>query len=121
MPVDSGNAALGRAMARVGAHEIYHMLTGSTNHARSGIARAEHSRTELTEASFTFAKPEEDWLRAWVLRQIPHIATPDKSSDPQPAAVSVASMRVTHDPASAGASEPAEGTGSASSFSADAR
>lgn len=61
-----GDAALGRAMARVAAHEIYHMLTGSAAHARSGIARAEHSRAELTGSTFDFARPETEWLRAWV-------------------------------------------------------
>jgi hypothetical protein len=66
---DAGNVALGRAMARVGAHELYHMLTHSGAHARTGIARAEHSRAELTGASFDFARPDTDWLRAWVDKQ----------------------------------------------------
>jgi hypothetical protein len=59
------NAALGRAIARVSAHEIYHMLTGSEGHARRGIARASHSREELTAPTFSFAQKETDWLRAW--------------------------------------------------------
>jgi hypothetical protein len=63
------NAALGRAMARVSAHEIYHMLTGSETHAATGIARPAHSRAELTAQTFSFAKPETDWLRSWVERQ----------------------------------------------------
>ena len=65
---DSGNA-MGRAMARVVAHELYHMLTGSNVHARSGIARAEHSRDQLTAAAFLFAKPEIEWMRAWANSQ----------------------------------------------------
>lgn len=73
---DAGNAALGRAIARVSAHELYHMLTGSMTHARSGIARAEHSRAELTASSFTFARPEETWLRSWVERRM----APEKTS-----------------------------------------
>ncbi len=63
---ETGNAALGRAMARVVAHEIYHMLTGSGNHALTGIARAAHSRAELTAATFDFGRTETDWLRGWV-------------------------------------------------------
>ena len=59
------NAGLGRAIARVSAHEIYHMLTGSEGHARRGIARSSHSRAELTAPRFGFAQKETDWLRAW--------------------------------------------------------
>jgi len=62
------NARLGRAIARVGAHEIYHMLTGSEGHARWGIARARHSREELTAPAFAFAPRENNWLRAWVAK-----------------------------------------------------
>ena len=59
------DASLGRAIARVSAHEIYHMLTGSEGHARRGIARSSHSRAELTAPRFGFAQKETDWLRAW--------------------------------------------------------
>jgi hypothetical protein len=68
MAVEDKNAGLGRAMARVSAHEIYHMLTGSEGHARRGIARASHSRRELTAPTFEFAQEETDWLRAWVVK-----------------------------------------------------
>jgi len=69
MDAMSRNSALGRAMARVSAHEIYHMLTGSETHAATGIARPAHSRTELTAHTFSFAEAETEWLRAWVERQ----------------------------------------------------
>jgi|GEM_PF-652292 len=59
------NGIFGRAMARVVAHEIYHMLTGSAAHAKQGIARAAHSRQDLTARKFDFAKPETEWLREW--------------------------------------------------------
>jgi hypothetical protein len=62
------NASLGRAIARVSAHEIYHMLTRSEGHARRGIARSSHSRAELTAPRFGFAQKETDWLRAWVIK-----------------------------------------------------
>jgi hypothetical protein len=72
---DHANALLGRAIARVGAHEIYHMLTGSSLHALSGIARAEHSRKELLAASFAFARPEQQWLRSWAQKLKPPLRT----------------------------------------------
>lgn len=59
------NARFGRAVARVSAHEIYHMLTGSEEHAHRGIARAKHSREELTAPAFAFAREQTNWLRAW--------------------------------------------------------
>jgi hypothetical protein len=69
LDVRSRNSALGRAMARVSAHEIYHMLTGSETHAATGIARSTHSRAELTAQTFSFGRTEIDWLRGWVDRQ----------------------------------------------------
>jgi hypothetical protein len=60
--------ALGKAMGRVLSHEIYHILTASTSHGHSGVARAEHSRNELTAANFAFGKTETDWLRNWSAR-----------------------------------------------------
>jgi hypothetical protein len=69
MDAEASSAAMGRAMARVVAHELYHMLTGSNTHARNGIARAEHSRDQLTANSFLFAKPEIEWMRAWATNQ----------------------------------------------------
>ena len=60
-----GSLIMGRAMARVVAHELYHMLTGSTAHARSGIARAEYSRDDLTADEFLFCEKEVGWVRRW--------------------------------------------------------
>jgi hypothetical protein len=61
---------LGRALARVSAHEIYHMLAGVRTHDdRDGISQASHSRKDLTEAVFAFAAPENNWLHAWLERQ----------------------------------------------------
>jgi hypothetical protein len=77
---DRANAALGRAVARVGAHELYHMLTGSMLHASRGIARAEHSRAELVAVSFTFARPEQEWLRLWAYSVGSDASRPKKPS-----------------------------------------
>jgi len=71
IPAGDQAAALGRALARVSAHEIYHMLAGTETHARKGIFRAAHSRTDLTAATFSFAAPESSRLRAWLERQSP--------------------------------------------------
>ena len=39
--------AFGRAMARVVAHELYHMLAGTTAHTATGLAKASHSLEDL--------------------------------------------------------------------------
>jgi hypothetical protein len=76
MPAGDQVAALGRALARVSAHEIYHMLTGTETHSRKGIFRPAHSRTDLTAATFSFAAPENNWLRAWLKAQSPSPSEP---------------------------------------------
>jgi hypothetical protein len=44
----------GRAMARVVAHELYHVLTRSTEHARTGVARSCFSTSDLLTERFEF-------------------------------------------------------------------
>lgn len=44
----------GRAMARVVAHELYHVLMRSTEHARSGVARSCFSTGDLLSERFEF-------------------------------------------------------------------
>jgi hypothetical protein len=79
-------ATLGKAMARVLSHEIYHILTASPGHAHSGIARAEHSRAELTANTFAFGKMETDWLKVWSSRWKMAGAAPPVADDGQPVA-----------------------------------
>ena len=67
---ETRNTVFGKAVARVLAHEMYHMLTGSTRHAKQGIARASHSREELTAKTFDFSKTETEWLRNWRNRSL---------------------------------------------------
>ncbi len=70
MPPAWKTQMLGRALARVSAHEIYHMLAGVSKHDdRDGIFQTSHTRKDLTEAVFAFAAPENNWLHAWVERQ----------------------------------------------------
>lgn len=71
MPRDWKSGALGRALARVSAHEIYHMLAGVEEHGNRGIFQAGHSRADLTAPAFSFAAPENNWLHAWLERQKP--------------------------------------------------
>lgn len=47
-----GDAALGRVLGRVLAHELYHVFLGTMHHAASGIAKAIQSTDELTSADF---------------------------------------------------------------------
>jgi hypothetical protein len=44
----------GRAMARVVAHEFYHVLMGTREHGRSGIAKPEFTVADLLDEVFHF-------------------------------------------------------------------
>lgn len=54
----SGNAALGRALGRVLAHELYHVLLGTTHHSASGLAKAVQSTDDLRSDVFSFELSE---------------------------------------------------------------
>ena len=54
---------LGRAMARVLAHEIYHFLTNNTKHSSSGIAKPTYSAGELAAQSLRFEAAELEAIR----------------------------------------------------------
>jgi hypothetical protein len=55
---------LGRALARVLAHELYHVLTQSENHADSGVAKAALSIADLTDSRFEFDEEALDMIQA---------------------------------------------------------
>jgi hypothetical protein len=44
----------GRAMARLAAHEIYHVVIGSREHCRHGVAKASFSVNDLLQEGFDF-------------------------------------------------------------------
>ena len=44
----------GRAMARVIAHELYHVVTGSRDHAREGVAKPKFTVPDLLNEVFEF-------------------------------------------------------------------
>jgi hypothetical protein len=50
--------ALGLAMARVVAHEIYHILARTTSHAASGLAKASHNLKDLVSGTLSFGEGE---------------------------------------------------------------
>lgn len=54
---------LGRALGRVVAHEMYHMLASTTAHAEGGVARSFHTRKDLTAPEFHFTARETKMLR----------------------------------------------------------
>src|SRR5262249_13086397 len=45
-------SVLGRALARVIAHEIYHIVARTTDHQQNGVAKAVFSLRDLTAARF---------------------------------------------------------------------
>jgi len=54
----SQHQMMGKALGRVLAHELYHVLTGSSHHSPSGIAQAALSSAHLTRPTLTFTERE---------------------------------------------------------------
>ena len=54
------DAALGRALARVLSHELYHVLARTTEHTRTGIAKPSLSGADLVSAYLAFAPADLD-------------------------------------------------------------
>jgi hypothetical protein len=63
LPVPSRDAAYGRALARVLAHELYHFLANTKGHASGGLAKAAYSAEELLGQTFLFGRKEYECLR----------------------------------------------------------
>jgi len=62
------DAALGRAMGRVVAHEMYHIFAETEKHGSGGVARAYHKRRELLASEFAFDSRETRILRDYARR-----------------------------------------------------
>jgi hypothetical protein len=62
-PREERQPAFGRAIARVLAHELYHIFANTTRHGSWGVAKASYSVQELLAGSFLFEKKECDKLR----------------------------------------------------------
>lgn len=63
LPLPSREAAYGRAVARVLAHELYHFLANTKGHASGGLAKAAYSAEELLGETFRFGRKEYECLR----------------------------------------------------------
>ena len=64
LPEENRAAAYGRAIARVLAHELYHIFARTTKHSSWGVAKAAYNVRELLSTTFKFEKKESDLLRA---------------------------------------------------------
>ena len=65
LPTRDREAALGRAMGRVLAHELYHIFGETRKHAGRGVASAYHSREDLLAPEFNFREEESDMFRGF--------------------------------------------------------
>jgi len=70
LPEKGRPAAYGRAIARVVAHELYHIFAKTTKHGARGLGKAAYSAQELLRTRFEFEKRESDVLRAHHLRLV---------------------------------------------------
>jgi hypothetical protein len=68
---DDRDSILGRAIARVLAHEFYHMLMKTKGHSGCGIAKAYFTTGELTSDAFVFEERELKALRGRKKLQAP--------------------------------------------------
>lgn len=79
-PARFADAVFGRALGRVMAHEIFHILTGTLRHAKAGVAKETLTRSELTAERLGFEKGNLEAMRRKVLRpQTPSLAASDRS------------------------------------------
>lgn len=62
-PSREGDAIFGRALARVVAHELFHILSGSTHHGQHGVAKAAHSQEDLDQARFELSRADIRFLQ----------------------------------------------------------
>ncbi len=79
----SESQTMGKALGRVLAHELYHVLTGSSHHSHSGIAQAALSSAHLTSPTLTFTARELSLLtrRSYAVR---HAQQPVSSQSEEP-------------------------------------
>lgn len=65
-------AVLGRALGRVFAHELFHMMTGRAGHSRKGVFKAAQRREDLTSSRLEFEAGELEELRQLARRIAGH-------------------------------------------------
>jgi len=69
---DGRDEAFGRAVARVLAHELYHVFTQTAHHSSSGVARRSYTVAELMAEDFSFADADQRALSALLVANRPH-------------------------------------------------
>src|SRR5262249_45440454 len=52
------DSLLGRALGRVIAHELYHVLSGSKKHGQQGVAKASHNQQDLDQDRFELSQAD---------------------------------------------------------------
>lgn len=62
------NVVLGRAMGRVLAHELYHIVAGTARHGREGVAREAFSARELTDGQLELEHSDAEAVRSSLQR-----------------------------------------------------
>jgi hypothetical protein len=62
--MQNSDPALGRAFARVLAHELYHVLAGTMSHARTGVAKPALSVNDLVSTRLNFTAEDIDRMKA---------------------------------------------------------
>jgi hypothetical protein len=62
-PALQSNRTLGRALARVLAHELYHILARSPEHASQGVAKRSFSKSDLTSDGFQLYPAQMDRMK----------------------------------------------------------
>ena len=80
LPAGQRDLVYGRAMARLLAHELYHFLTQTTHHSKSGIAKAAVSATDLLSDHFDFDGEAFAKLHASLLPARQHAAALDRAA-----------------------------------------
>jgi mono/diheme cytochrome c family protein len=69
---ESRDEAFARAVARVLAHELYHVLSQTVHHGSSGVAQRSYTVAELMAEDFSFAEADQRALSALVAANRPH-------------------------------------------------
>lgn len=81
-PTSEREATFGRAIARVVAHELYHIFANTTHHGSDGVGKAAYTVEELLSDEFDFERREGEALRhtVWSGTGQPATITPKTAS-----------------------------------------
>jgi hypothetical protein len=76
LPENNREAAFGRALARIIAHEIYHIMGETTEHQTRGVAKASFSVRDLMAEDFSFDHSSIAQMRPGPLPDLAALSTP---------------------------------------------